>query len=166
MVTRDHGFARQRPHAEREEYTGRGLLLFIQPLQKRQRLALQNSRAGNGRPAARQARAGFDAVHVDAADQAAFVGDGPAHGEGVALADAEAGEGGAGADHPLDEIDVALLVDDGDAGVALAAGLLALAGVVAGDLGDVVDRRRLHLFGDLVLVGFGLRPANVRNELI
>src|SRR5262245_40214686 len=49
------------------------LLLRFQILKKRQRLVLLHAGAGDGGPAADQARAGFDLVDVDAANELALL---------------------------------------------------------------------------------------------
>src|SRR5437870_4907504 len=112
----------------------RGLILFLDVLKKSQRLRLEAAGAGQSRPAADEARTRFDLVHVDAACQAALSGNGPARGKGAPLADADAGESRAAAYHPLHQINLVFLADDGDAAVGLAARFHSPAGVVAADV--------------------------------
>src|SRR4051794_18380304 len=92
-------------------------LLGVEFLEEGQRLGLLHARAGQAGPAADQTRAGLDAVDVDAADQAAVARHRPARRQRVTLAQGHAAERRAAADHPLHEVDVVLLHDDGDAGV-------------------------------------------------
>src|SRR5438128_3508522 len=104
--------------------------LGIKVLEAGEGFGLLHAGTGQGGPAADEPWTRLDLVEVDAADDARLVaGDGPARRQRLSLADADAQERRARADHPLDKVDVVLLCNDADPRVGFAAGLGAFAGV-------------------------------------
>src|SRR5262249_54264315 len=128
-------------------------LLLVERFQERQRFGADAAVAGEGGPAANQARPRLDAVEVGATDHPLVAREGPAAGQGVAVADADPEEGRAHADDPLHHVDVVLLGDDGHAAVVLARALRAAAGVIAADVGGLLLLEGLRFDAHLHGVG-------------